>query len=466
MSVPDWIQDAIFYQIFPDRFENGDPNNDPSNKVPWGSKPSIWGFQGGDLRGVIQRLDYIQDLGANSIYLNPIFESSSNHRYNTRDYYRIDPKLGGMEDFEELLRSAHHRGIRVILDGVFNHCGRGFFAFNDVLENQAQSSYKDWFYIKKFPVRAFGRGKADDYEAWWRFKSLPKLNLQNPEVRAYFLQVAKFWLEKGADGWRLDVPAEIDDRDFWSEFRAAAKSVNSDAYLVGEIWEIEPNWVGPDIFDGLINYPLREALLDLLTPPGGDLNKFVEAIETLLGAYPAENTYAHYLPLGSHDTHRLATALKGDEQRILTAFTFQFFYPGAPAIYYGDEIGLKGGEDPDNRGAFHWEKDTWNHTLWDDVKNLASLRRELTQLRRGEFQIVSVDEAAGVAIFRRVLKDRAALLVMNISATSQQVDLPYDLLRTSNLSGDINSLLKSALTEQGTDLLIRIPPCTADIVYS
>lgn len=466
MSVPDWIQDAIFYQIFPDRFENGDLNNDPSNKVPWRSKPSIWGFQGGDLRGVIQRLDYIQDLGANSIYLNPIFESSSNHRYNTRDYYRIDPKLGGMEDFEELLRSAHHRGIRVILDGVFNHCGRGFFAFNDVLENQAQSSYKDWFYIKKFPVRAFGRGKADNYEAWWRFKSLPKLNLQNPEVRAYILQVAKFWLEKGADGWRLDVPAEIDDRDFWSEFRAAAKSVNSDAYLVGEIWEIEPNWVGPDIFDGLINYPLREALLDLLMPPGGDLNKFVEAIETLLGAYPAENTFAHYLPLGSHDTHRLATALKGDEQRILTAFTFQFFYPGAPAIYYGDEIGLKGGEDPDNRGAFHWEKDTWNHTLWDHVKNLASLRRELPQLRRGEFEIVSVDEAAGVAIFRRVLKDRAALLVMNISATSQQVDLPYDLLRTSNLSGDINSLLKSALTEQGTDLLIRIPPCTADIVYS
>lgn len=466
MSVPDWIQDAIFYQIFPDRFENGDPNNDPSNKVPWGSKPSIWGFQGGDLRGVLQRLDYIQDLGANSIYLNPIFESSSNHRYNTRDYYRIDPKLGGMEDFEELLRSAHHRGIRVILDGVFNHCGRGFFAFNDVLENQAQSSYKDWFYIKKFPVRAFGRGKADNYEAWWRFKSLPKLNLQNPEVRAYILQVAKFWLEKGADGWRLDVPAEIDDRDFWSEFRAAAKSVNSDVYLVGEIWEIEPNWVGPDIFDGLINYPLREALLDLLMPPGGDLNKFVEAIETLLGAYPAENTFAHYLPLGSHDTHRLATALKGDEQRILTAFTFQFFYPGAPAIYYGDEIGLKGGEDPDNRGAFHWNKDTWNHTLWDHVKNLASLRRELPQLRRGEFQIVSVDEAAGVAIFRRVLKDRAALLVMNITATSQQVNLPYDLLRTSNLSGDINSLLKSALTEQGTDLLIRIPPCTADIVYS
>ncbi len=166
MSVPDWIQDAIFYQIFPDRFENGDPNNDPSNKVPWGSKPSIWGFHGGDLRGVIQRLDYIQDLGANAIYLNPIFESSSNHRYNTRDYYRIDPKLGGMEDFEELLRSAHNRGIRVILDGVFNHCGRGFFAFNDVLENQTQSAYKDWFYIKRFPVRAYGRGKADDYEAW------------------------------------------------------------------------------------------------------------------------------------------------------------------------------------------------------------------------------------------------------------------------------------------------------------
>ena len=466
MSVPDWIQDAIFYQIFPDRFENGDPNNDPSNKVSWGSKPSIWDFQGGDLRGVIQRLDYIQDLGANAIYLNPIFESSSNHRYNTRDYYMIDPKLGAMEDFDELLRSAHNRGIRVILDGVFNHCGRGFFAFNDVLENQAQSSYKDWFYINRFPVRAYGRGKAEDYEAWWKFKSLPKLNIQNPEVRAYVLQVAKFWLERGADGWRLDVPTEIDEVEFWSEFRAAVKSVNPDAYLVGEIWEIEPDWVGPEIFDGLMNYPLRDALLDLLTPPGGVLNKFIETIKTLLGAYPTENTNAHYLPLGSHDTVRIATALKGDEQRILTAFTFQFFYPGAPAIYYGDEVGLKGGKDPDNRRAFNWEKGTWNHRLLEHLKNLALLRSELPQLRRGEFQIVSVDEATGIATFRRVNKERAAVLVMNISATSQQIILPYDLLQRSNLSGDINSLLRSELTEQGTDLLIQIPPYTADIVYS
>ncbi|MFA9404858.1 MAG: glycoside hydrolase family 13 protein [Anaerolineales bacterium] len=466
MSVPAWIHDAIFYQIFPDRFENGDLNNDPSNKVPWGSEPSIWGFQGGDLRGVIQRLDYIQDLGANAIYLNPIFESSSNHRYNTRDYYRIDPKLGGMEDFEELLRSAHNHGIRVILDGVFNHCGRGFFAFNDVLENQAQSAYKDWFYIKRFPVRAYGRGKADDYEAWWKFKSLPKLNIQNPEVRAYILQVAKFWLEKGVDGWRLDVPTEIADMDFWSEFRAAAKNVNNDAYLLGEIWEIEPDWVGPEIFDGLMNYPLRDALLDLLTSPGGALNMFVEAIETLLGAYPTENTNAHYLPLGSHDTVRLATALKSDEQRILTAFTFQFFFPGAPAIYYGDEVGLKGGKDPDNRRAFIWEKDTWNHKIREHLENLVSLRSELPQLRRGEFQIVSVDEVAGVATFRRIYKDRAAVLVMNISSTSQQINLPYDLLRKSNSSGDINSLLRSEFIEQGPDLLIRIPPCTADIVYS
>ncbi|MFA9492266.1 MAG: alpha-amylase family glycosyl hydrolase, partial [Anaerolineales bacterium] len=175
---------------------------------------------------------------------------------------------------------------------------------------------------------------------------------------------------------------------------------------------------------------------------------------------------AHYLPLGSHDTVRLATALKSDEQRILTAFTFQFFFPGAPAIYYGDEVGLKGGKDPDNRRAFIWEKDTWNHKIREHLENLVSLRSELPQLRRGEFQIVSVDEVAGVATFRRIYKDRAAVLVMNISSTSQQINLPYDLLRKSNSSGDINSLLRSEFIEQGPDLLIRIPPCTADIVYS
>jgi len=162
---PSWIHDLIFYQIFPDRFFNGDHSNDPVNVQPWGSEPTLWEFQGGDLVGIMQKLDYLQSLGVNALYLNPIFHASSVHRYNTFDYYKIDPKLGTMDDFRRLLTEAHARGMRVFLDGVFNHCGRGFFAFQDVLENQAHSEYVDWFHIKSFPLDACGEGQAKNYEA-------------------------------------------------------------------------------------------------------------------------------------------------------------------------------------------------------------------------------------------------------------------------------------------------------------
>ena len=251
MTVPYWVQDAIFYQIFPDRFADGDPSNNPPNAHPWGAPPTDWGFQGGDLRGIIDKFNYLLDLGVNALYLNPIFQSSSNHRYNVSDYYAIDPKLGNSSDFRALIDVAHHNGVRVLLDGVFNHSGRGFFAFSDLLENQEKSPYRDWFHVQRFPVDAYSGGDAKDYQAWWGFKSLPKLNISNPAVRRYILDVARFWIEQGADGWRLDVPNEIDDDDFWDEFREVVKSVNSDAYLVGEIWTVDPRWVGESHFDGL-----------------------------------------------------------------------------------------------------------------------------------------------------------------------------------------------------------------------
>ncbi len=282
MQVPEWVFDAVFYQIFPDRFANGDPGNDPPNVQPWGTPPTNWGFQGGDLQGVLMRMDYLQDLGINAIYLNPVFHSSSNHRYNTSDYYHIDPKLGTDDDFRTLLDEAHRRGVRIVLDGVFNHCGRGFFAFNDVVENEAHSPYADWFHIKRFPLNAYGPGDAENYVAWWKFKSLPKFNTDNPQVRRYLIDVARYWVDQGIDGWRLDVPNEIDDDGFWADFRSAVKSANPDAYLVGEIWDGDPRWVGPGHFDGLLNYPMREAVLGYIasgtprpaTSPGGSRRCF------------------------------------------------------------------------------------------------------------------------------------------------------------------------------------------------
>jgi cyclomaltodextrinase len=197
VTPPYWVQDSVFYQIFPDRFANGDQTNDPPNLQRWGSAPTNWGFQGVDLRGIIQHFDHLLDLGITGIYLNPIFSSTSNHRYNTSDYYKIDPMLGTMSDFHALLDIAHRNNLHIILDGVFNHVGRGFFAFVDVLENGEHSPYKDWFIIKALPLDAYSGGETSNYLGWWNHKELPKLNTANKDVRKYLFNVARYWIEQG-----------------------------------------------------------------------------------------------------------------------------------------------------------------------------------------------------------------------------------------------------------------------------
>ena len=290
MTTPYWLQDAVFYQIFPDRFANGDSTNDPVNMEKWGSPPTAWGFQGGDLRGIIQHFDYLLDLGINAIYLNPIFLSPANHRYHTSDYYKIDPRLGSMLDFHALIDLVHRNNVRIVLDGVFNHCSRGFFAFNDVLENNQHSSYKDWFIIHRFPLDAYSPGEATHYDAWWNIKALPKFNTNNPEVRNYLFGVARYWVERGIDGWRLDVPNEIDDDSFWAEFRQVVKSTNRDACLIGEIWTADRRWANDTHFDGLMHYPIREALIKSLTGKE-TITKFVDIVEEMVNMIVAQRAY-------------------------------------------------------------------------------------------------------------------------------------------------------------------------------
>ena len=415
MPVPDWVQDAIFYQIFPDRFANGDPSLDPPNVHAWGTPPTIWHFQGGDLRGIMQRFDYLLDLGINALYLNPIFQSPSNHRYHTTDYYQIDPRLGTLADFRALLELAHRNGMRVILDGVFNHCGRGFFAFNDILENQEHSPYLSWFHVKNFPVDAYSWGDARDYLGWWGMKGLPKFNTSTPAVRRYLLDVARYWIEQGADGWRLDVPNEIDDDSFWAEFRQVVKGVNPEAYILGEIWTSDARWVGEGHFDGLMHYPVRDALLRLLFAGTLDIPHFAEKVESQLTFYPRENVYTMYVPLGSHDTERLLTKVEGDVNKARLAFLFQFGYPGAPAIYYGDEIGLTGGKDPECRGAFPWNESHWNKDLREWVKALIALRKRHVALRRGGFERLCMDVEDGCYSFARTHPEGSVAVLLNAS---------------------------------------------------
>jgi len=427
LTTPYWLQDAIFYQIFPDRFSNGDQHNDPANVEKWGSAPSIWNFQGGDLRGIIQRFDYLLDLGINAIYLNPIFLSPSNHRYNTTDYYKIDPKLGNMLDFHALLDLAHRNNVRIVLDGVFNHCSRGFFAFNDLLENNEHSAYKNWFNIHRYPLDAYGHGDAMNYDAWWKFKSLPKLNTHNQEVRNYIFNVARYWIDRGIDGWRLDVPNEINDDGFWAEFRHVVKSANRDACLIGEIWTADPRWANESHFDGLMHYPVRDALLACLNGKVSVL-EFADTVERMFSIYPRENVYSMYVTLGSHDTERALTVLGGDINKMKLAFMFIFAYPGAPAIYYGDEIGLEGGKDPDCRRAFPWNPADWKADLHPWVQNLISTRRTRTSLRHGEYSRITLDSAAGLYAFTRTLGAEKTLVIINLSPRNETVQIPAQTL--------------------------------------
>jgi glycosidase len=456
MSVPEWVQDAIFYQIFPDRFANGDPENDPPNVLSWNEKPTGLGFQGGDLQGIIDRFDYLLDLGVNAVYLNPIFLAASNHRYDTTDYFRIDPKLGDMRVFHALIEKAHENGVRIILDGVFNHCGRGFFAFADVLANQDHSPYRDWFHIRRFPLNAYNTHAEINYTAWWNIRSLPKFNTGNPAVRDYLFSVARYWIEQGIDGWRLDVPTEIDDDLFWGTFRSQVKQINPDAYLVGEVWEVNPRFVGERHFDGLMNYPVRGALLDFLVYKKITPSDFAEQIEDIQNAYPSANNSAQYVLLGSHDTERIKTLCTGDDRIVRQVFLFQMGYPGAPAIYYGDEIGMTGGKDPGCRGAFPLDKAKWDHGLRDFVKELIQLRRQLHVLRRGGYQTLIADDASGVFAYGRSLGSESAVVVLNSSNEERSVHLAVDSVGWEAGSGVYDALAKEHLQVDGQGLHLHL----------
>jgi cyclomaltodextrinase len=457
MTVPSWVADSVFYQIFPDRFANGDPTNDPPETLPWGSTPTIWDFHGGDLVGISHHFDHLLDLGISAIYLNPIFQSSSNHRYNTYDYFKIDPKLGDINDFKNLLDLAHRNNIRLILDGVFNHCGRGFFAFNDLLENEERSPYKDWFHISAFPLDAFSPGEAENYAAWWQIKSLPKFNTGNKDVRNYIFDVARYWIEFGVDGWRLDVPNEIDDDEFWQEFRYNVNSVNKDAYLLGEIWTAEPRWANGSHFDGLMNYPLRDALLRLLTTETHDIPNFSIKVEKLLNIYPMENTQSMYFPLGSHDTERIFTKLDCNIQKVKLSMLFQFAFPGAPAIYYGDEIGLQGGKDPDCRRSFPWERSSWNLELYYWVKTLVSLRKRLPALRSGDYIPLQSNHPEDFLVFSRNLGNDSVVILMNISENDLHLEIQVSPLGWEDGHQVVDQFTDQKFSVTGEVLSIFLP---------
>ncbi len=443
--VPDWVQEAVFYQIFPDRFCRSTASRQTSTLPfqPWGTQPDQLGFQGGDLRGILEKLDYLEDLGVTALYLNPIFVSAANHRYHTCDYYQVDPLLGGNQAFRELLDAVHARGMRLILDGVFNHVGRGFWAFHHVLENQQQSLYTDWFHIHGFPVRPYteAHGNECNYDAWWGLPGLPKLNHDNPAVRAYLLNVARYWIEFGIDGWRLDVPEEITEPSFWPDFRRVVRQANPEAYIVGEIWGSGQGWLSGDRFDGITNYAFGRAALGFLAhdalPPqpfsisGHEIRRldavsFAEQIETMVRLHEWRYVLSNLNYLDSHDMPRIMHLAGADVTAVKLMQGLQMAMPGVPVVYYGTEIGLAGGPDPDCRRAYPWDdSDAWHHDLRAHCQWLIQTRKQHMVLRRGRYaQLLA---AGQVFAFKRFLHRELAYVVLNADTVPVTLTLedPY-----------------------------------------
>lgn len=460
MDIPAWVQRTVFYQIFPDRFRRGFRAADAFAFEEWDAPPTPRGFKGGDLFGVAEGLDYLADLGIGAIYLNPVFASAANHRYHTYDYYRVDPLLGGNDGLRALLEAAHAVGIRVVLDGVFNHASRGFWQFHHVLENGADSPYADWFHFhpeRLNRTRHFGaypdpesQRLLDDghssleaigYSAWWNLPALPKFNTAAPAVREFLWDVAVHWIEFGIDGWRLDVPEEIDDEAFWREFRRRVKEANPQAYLVGEIWHEAPAWLQGDRFDAVMNYPITAACLGFFGGNNLDLDlargpsslrevrplgaeEFADRIDRILTLYDPAVTASQLNLLDSHDTARFLSCVRGDRQSLRSAILFLMTIPGAPCIYYGDEIGLEGGKDPDCRRAFPWETSRWDMELLTDVKRFIRLRREHPALYRGSYR--RVHAADDVFVHLREYEGEAVLAAFNAADQPRAFDFPVE----------------------------------------
>lgn len=450
---PSWVKDAVFYQIFPDRFCRSRRLFAPGPFESWDSPVTAFGFKGGDLFGIAEHLDYIQDLGATAIYMTPVFSSPANHRYHTYDYETIDPLLGGNQALRELIDEAHRRGIRVVLDGVFNHTGRGFFAFHHILENGLDSPYINWFHVDRerlaeghsldaYPagdIYAAGPFETIGYRGWWSLPALPKLNTSAPEVREYIMRIAENWIKFGSDGWRLDVPHEIDDDSFWREFRQRVKRVRPDAFIIGEIWEDGRRWLAGDQFDAVTNYLFAKAAIGFIPDPAAidvvheanglrtvrtlSAPEFVKAFKRLQTLYPPEIVHSQLNLLGSHDTPRFLTCSGGDRSALQLGVLLQMTSPGVPSIYYGDEIGMVGRRDPWCRGAFPWDQSRWDLSMRDFFKAAIALRRKSVALRRGSFTFLGAK--AGSIVYTRSFDHETVLVVLNRSRTRHLVPLEF-----------------------------------------
>lgn len=460
-TTPDWVRDAVVYEIFPERFCNGDVSNDPEAARRWTGRPGRTSFFGGDLQGVIDRLDYLEDLGVTCVYLTPVFSSPSNHKYDTTDYFRVDPAFGSNALLCDLAQRLHRRGIRIILDGVFSHVGDSFPAFQDVLAKGGASPYRDWFKIDGFPIR---RRPSPNYRACGGLASMPRLNTGNAEVRSLLLQVGEHWIKVAdIDGWRLDMPWEL-SHDFWRSFRKVVKEAKAEAFLLGELWGDASPWLRGDQFDSAMNYRWREIVLRFFVTQCIDARTFVREIYSLREDYgPMSETMVNLV--GSHDTPRLLTLCRGHVGKAVQVLTFLLTDMGVPLIYYGDEVGLTGGNDPACRAAMPWSQQQWDMRIYSSCRALANIRRRHPALRRGDFRLLKAH--GRLLVFSRRFEEDTVLVALNAGFQTEVTEMALPEKMQSRVLGTWHSPSDNGTCSiDGGRVRLLLPPSGACLVFA
>lgn len=408
-KAPEWVKNTVWYQIFPERFANGNPAINPVGVKEWDptESPNRQDLYGGDLQGVIDHLDHLTDLGVNGIYFTPVFQAYSNHKYDTEDYLKIDQYFGDLEVFKTLVKEAHQRGIKVMLDAVFNHIGDTSPQWQDVLNHQENSKYADWFHVNQWPAtytptEDFEVSEAATYDTFAFTPHMPKLNTANPEVQEYLLNIAEYWIKEcDIDAWRLDVADEV-DHAFWKKFRTTCDAAKDDFYILGEVWHSAQPWLVGDEFSAVMNYAYTNAIIDTFVKEELSLEQMVSAINAQLMLYRKQTNQVMFNILDSHDTPRLLTQAKGSKDLVKQVQAFMYLQPGVPCIYYGDEYGLDGGADPDCRKCMPWTEEHQDLEMFAFFKDLVAFRREYAEtLSQTDLDWQCVDDTQGVVKLER-----------------------------------------------------------------
>lgn len=431
-QTPDWVNKTVWYQIFPDRFCNGNPDKKLEGMKPWGTgKVTNEECYGGDLEGIRQKLPYLKDLGINGIYLNPIFEAESNHKYDTTDYYKIDPAFGDETVFGKLVEEAHAQGIRIMLDGVFNHCGYYFAPWQDVLEKGPESKYYNWFMINQWPFdKEEGDTRDGKFYSFAFAANMPKINTNNEEVIRYISDICAYWVGKyQIDGIRFDVGNEVSHR-LLKELRRRVKAIKPDIYLLGEIWHDASQWLARDEYDSVMNYPLTGSIQDFFMDKSFDNVGFEHMINRCYTMYMQQSNNVLFNLLDSHDTERLIHKVK-DIDVFFQQLAILFTMPGSPCIYYGTEIALDGAHDPDCRRCMPWHdmgKPQYQERI-ADVRKLIQLRKSEETFRSLYFHFPGETEDPRFVKYIKLDQDgNKAEILLNCAETEWKIESEGEVL--------------------------------------